>query len=772
MASRIIRVVDELTNELTVPSEEEVFKEGIEKRNNFSQFILENVNSVLTTHLQKTINSIKDKTSSTTIIGGSRSWDKYFNKDLCNQNITVKSLNSIENASIVPGNFDIFCFCSDKSQIDSIIHQMCICFDKIVEELNSSKIGEYFELHWDNNGNIKRKVKTSSSLQKSKFIYPNLEEDCPINVEPNTEGCVFPACNSIDLELMFSPHPDLPKNAKGIIKKGTKVAYNLKDFDRKVLIYFEIILVESEIILDDIQKYLINPRCNKDKKDTFNYLNLEGLYLFSELIVKRGDKDYDVDLYRKKILDKVVEENNLNIKDFYRRVLDIYKFIFKSRTDYQIKFNWLLKKYINILNKDLLNDYASNITEAVRPYINSFVSKLTDTLYTDKVINKNVYHSQNAYVFITGGDAYRRYIKDIRKTNDIDTKIIYKNKEDEPILIDIAIEQLSGLISALYNNKFKIFDGLDITLQLTNDMTLNFRPEYLGGQFRLRMIKTQSLNLLSIDYRYKLSIEFNKKEIYVMNNEVAILDVVLQHDETGQYEYFKNKNVYMSSGLPVASVYYLTNDLKKMYKQINENLRSRYHKSTKDKDRFMKIVKFIKDNTNSSNESKSIKRKIDELPDVDISEILHPKKKKIITPIKYNFNTPTPINYLFNVEMISSGLDKRFRSLAYTDTMKSAYTYINRYKQLFLHVYNKESSSNPDIEKVYLQFNDIMDIYKPFYERLKNEDEDDDEDEDEDDNEEYEDDIESIHELSDMDIDENTQSDLDNLTERLAKINV
>lgn len=696
-------------SQLEIPSEEEIFQEGIDKRNNFSEFVLQHIESTINIHLIETLKNIQKNTPSVNVIGGSRSWDKYFNKDLCNFNKKVSELSSIEKTAIVPGNYDIFCFCSDKSKIDYIMFEMCVCLDKIVQELNDSDIGNYFELHWDNNGNTKRELPIQLSNTYS-FNFSDLEADCPVNVEPLNEGCVFPSCNSIDLELMFSKHPDLPKNTKGIPRKGKKY-FNLEilqTFHRKVLLYFEVIFID-EPSLKNIKKYLINKDCKKDK-DKFNYLNLEGLYLLSELIVKRSDKDYDVDLYRSKILDKVIAENKIDIKDFYKNLITIYKNTFASRSDYSLKVNLLLKKYIEILQPNILTDYSSEITERARPFINSFIIDISHILRHDI----NNYKEDDAYIFITGGDAYRRYLYDIKKTNDIDTKIVYKDKKDEVFLMNQTVYSLSQLIAALYSNKQNIFKDLNVSLKLDN-INLTFRPVYNAGQFRLRLIKRNDFILFSIDYRYKLDIEMDNQK-YTLNNEIAILDVVLQHNPKN-FQTLRSNNVKDFCGIPVASDYYLINDLRKMYETINEDVRRRFPKSSKDKDRFIKLINFVKKYIRPPyTETYKKRRASHELPDISELNDLFPRKRvntEFIRPKRF-----IPIEYLFKVQSnIEVGiacrgdLNTRIDFNSYSNSLHSVQTFIENYKNLFFKTYTDEITKDPESQKISMQFNDIMDVF-------------------------------------------------------------
>lgn len=707
----IISTVNELTSEfLTIPSEEQVFQHGIDKRNDFSQFVFENIESVCDLYLQEFIKKTSKRSGAITLLGGSRSWSNYFNKDDCNINKKVTDLSLIEKAAIIPGNYDLFCFCSDTSQNDNVIHQLCIYLDKIIKDLNESDIGNYFELHWVINSKNKKKTKMNTIDDlKYNFKIKELKKDCPTNTEPIEEGCIYPPCNALHLELKFSRHPNLPKKEKGIRKKNKNEYYNLEDFNEKVLFYFEIINIDEKS-KNNLYK-IINQKCDKDSS-LFNYLNLEGLYLFSELIVQRGDKDYDVDLYRKKILDKVVKQNNIDIKNIYKNLLSIYTDIFSSRSDYSLKYNILLKKYIDVFDNNIISDYNSHIVERVRPFINSFIMETSLNLYNLQISNKT-----NSFIFLTGGDAYRRYLPDIQKTNDIDTKLIFQNKEDEPYLLDLILYNLSSLISILYANKNTMFQNLDIFVKY-KDVNLEFQPVYKSGQFRLRLIKNPNFHLFSIDYRYKLNTRFSNKDSYEpsLNIEIPILDLVLYH--SNDYESLKDSSVKIIGGLPIASEKYLANDLRNMYKDINENLKKRFPKSSKDKERFIKLVTFIKEHTVTGQRNK--RKLYDELPNLNMLEFEIPYPKRV-KRLKYDKHKTNIMKYqlieLYNYQTEPKKLENSIKTELYNNGVLILNEYIKKYEHLFLDTYIKYLQHKSE-GKIQLQFNDISDVIP--YSDIKN----------------------------------------------------
>lgn len=382
---------------------------------------------------------------------------------------------------------------------------------------------------------------------------------CEISNNFSDNGCIFPSCKAMHLEI-----------------------YNKKSpYNEKVIIYFELIFIENNDIITYVNDNLIDIGY-----DNLNYLNLEGLYLFSELITsKRYDKPYDIDLYRKKILKKILGKNESRI---FKHILSIYTYIFNSRKNFKTIFQDLIKNYVLLFNNNIIDNYCSYLTEEFRPFINSFIKKIDNELkYTNKV-NFSSNYNHLATIFITGGDAFRRYIPDtVTSTNDIDAKIIYKNKKCYNKILDITISNMSDLIDVLYNTK-PVFNESIFTVN--NDITISFIPKYDGGQYRLRYIENEDFTLISIDYRFKLNIKIKSLNIDLkINQEFSLLDIVLYNDKN-----FNKTDSNYIDGIPIASANYLKNDLRKIYETVSRNLRDRFPKKQKDKNRFIKLMLFFK----------------------------------------------------------------------------------------------------------------------------------------------------------------------------------
>lgn len=684
-------------------NEEVIFKEGIDAREKFYSFYKMNMKNIISNNLSKSLELIEKKTTSTTFIAGSRAWNHYI-KNECNDNI-IPELSLLESNSILPGNYDVFCVCTNKNQIDNIYKEICICFDKIIEEINNNKsVASSYSLTYISNAGKEVNKTNKQKITSHKFYTKHLEKYCPIDTEFSNDGCVFPECKAMHLELTYDPYDNT-------VKKLTD------DFNGKVLLYFEVIYIPDEEAIDIINNQLLS-QCSNNLK----YVNLTGLYLFNELILNRN-KEYDVDLNRKRILDKILVKGNIDPLNMYIKILGLYKKLFFSRSDYNLKLSLLLKNFIDICDKDVMPGFTSYVTEICRPYINTFVSELEDQLY------KN-----NSYIFITGGDAYRRYIDDIKKTNDLDTKVFYKHKEDKDKLIKLLTFRLSELIAVMYHNKKRMFKKTFDIIHLGSDnvmVDIKFKPLYFkdddeqsAGQFRLRFIDKDDFTLFSIDYRTKININIKAGNLIIntnINNDIPILDLVLAQSNLEQQFV-----VQYSNRLPVASTRYLQKDLRDIYTEVNKNLLLRFHKSSKDKKRFISLINYLKKAKELLNySSRGIKRKIEDvIPDYIMEETVKKYKEDIIMENKYNDDDDDDMDSFKNIQNIDISnfehypkifietLDVRFIPDIYIDSLIKHKKSIKDYANKLLTKIEENNKLEIKEEKLQLSFDDIYDVFK------------------------------------------------------------
>lgn len=699
-------------------NEEVIFQEGMESRDKFHKFYKKHIEEVVVTNLKQSLSKIENKTSSSTFIAGSRAWNHYM-KNECKDDIYIPQLSPLETNSILPGNYDIFCVCTDKRQIDDIYKEICICFDKIIEKLydNSEVFSTYALTYISNVGkdvdkdvNIRNKQKISSH----KFYTKHLEQYCPLNTDFSNDGCIFPACKAMHLELTYDPSS----------KKNKKTN---KEFDKKVVLYFEVIYIPSQDALSIINEQLVS-NC---KSEQLKFLNLTGLYLFNELIIQRN-KEYDVDHYRKKILERILNNSKIEPINMYLKLITLYKKLFYTTSDYTFKLSVLLKHFIELCSPDLLTKLSSNITELLRPFINTCIYD----------IHLSLDSFDNQYIFITGGDAYRRYIDDIKRTNDIDTKVIYKNPNDKKRVIKLLTTKLSELVAVLYSNKNYIFNGINQnTINLGNEhmiIDVKFKSvysikddeEHSAGQFRLRFIDKEDLTLFSIDYRLKLYIFISVGDLKIntsINHDIPILDVVLF-----QSDLERTFTVKYSNSLPIASSKYLQRDLRNIYTEINKNLQLRFHKSVKDKQRFTSLIKYLKKTNELLSQTGNVrlKRKIEDIIPEYIIDDMSKKRKEEDIIMKDVFkdedfydmgveltdnNVIIDIRNFINYKKIyENTLDVRFLLDLYGKSLVKYNNHVKRYADLLLNKIKENESLDPSVrvEKLQLSFNDILDIFK------------------------------------------------------------
>jgi len=642
-------------------SEDFIFKEPINKRIDFSNFFNKHFNEKINRVL---VDNLKDTNNAIYLIGGSRSWDNLINNNYASVKDKI-NLSNLEKTSIIPGNYDVFCITNKPNTVNTIINKMCKVFDDIIticqeENIEVTYIRNYQKV--DENDNL---------FLKSGKNKGNIK--CLLNDYYSEEGCVFAPCKAMHLEI-----------------SGGK-------FNEKVIIYFELLLIKNPNILHYVRDNIVDNNPN----NTLNYLNLKGLYLFSELIIsRRRDKDFDVDTYRKNLLNKLIETDpNFNKIGMYYKIIQIYSYMFRDRTNFNLMRVILTKNFVFLSDKHVIDDYSSYLTENFRMYINTFILNTNNDL--------SYYQLNSPYkLFVTGGDAYRRYIPEIiTQTNDIDLKLLYTNKDDYNSILKTVIKNMSTLIYILYSNKpinkvqnYKINDYINI----------DFIPNYPGGQFRLRYIESENFTLLSIDYRYRLKININNNSI-IVNEEFSLLDVVLEHNNNTL------PDIIADGFIPVASPGYLINDLHKIYDKINKDLHSRFHKNSKDKQRFKNLIEYVKKYSSNIYSHRLLKRNRHEHDDDEI-EINSIKKlrikeinkqdnlKKMLKENDYD----TENDYILEIQgkNLNKYLEKSFyEKLSNKDTIKE---YSNTFIEKIIE--NNTLDEQDKVYKIKMSFDDIKTI--------------------------------------------------------------
>ncbi len=652
--------------ELIVPSINEIFKDEMKKRSDFVEFFDNNINPTVLKNIDLLQKKVKEN-NSIGFIAGSRAW-KY---NLQQEPELYDLLSPIQKNSVLAGNYDLFIACPNEKDLNNILEQVCICIDSIMYTLNNSESNPDFQSNYELQ--YLSNVEPDEKKLKYPFYVKTLNKNCGLMSPLQTIGCISSLCKSMHLEITYKP-------LRGLIDPDKE---NIKE---KVILYVECFLTTRNGI-EVIQENILSE----------SFLNWKGLFLFSEMIVKR-EKEYDIDSYRKEILDLYFQtrEKQITKKDYFNSILYIYHEVFKNESpNFQSTMENLYKNYISLVYPDLVTSINGELIEKFRLFINSFVYKL-DHL---EVIN-----NRTTSLFITGGDAYRRYLKDTKLTNDIDIKIFYTKHKQK--ILNSVIENICGLVVILYIYKSQILNELNnISLNETNDLTL--QTLFDSGQFRIRYIRRETFTLISLDYKYRILLRSNVKLYYTL----PIIDVVIQ-----QNDHVISKKEYMikyDNGIPIASPYYLKDDIYNIYNEISDNLKMRIPKSQKDIKRFKELVKYLDDNkkTLELEPSKGIKRKMENF--LDKVEIFIDSNKKIMKDKEDDDYLIDDEEERLNKQFLqllndndNSHLSRRFTSFVFDGLFSKNKDLINKYIQAF----EKEFNNNKYTREK-LDFNKIVEIY-------------------------------------------------------------
>jgi len=535
----------------------------IRKRQQFSKFtekyFKNDIDNILSS-INNYINFIY-RDSVISWVGGSRSWSENINKYM--------NESDVDNVSIIPGNYDIFILSNNKNTHKTVVcefmTQLKKYHDKFVGD-NDNELNKYYDLKIQY-GNVE--------LNEA-----NVHLQCLVNYPDQKGTCVLFPCQSIMMSIKSKRGVEIP-------------AEFLKLYNFKLIVYFESYYIENINIKIFKEKFI-------KKSNNINFLNKDGLLLFSEFIrYNRLEKGINVDSIRKKMLLFNIKSEGIDLYNEYYKVLNNYVDVFLNSNEFSIyRFIDLIKNLPKSVGKDIDNDLSFQFINIIRPYINSFLK------YLNEEINSHFY--DNAFLVVVGGDAMRRYKYDITNTADIDTKI-YVNWDDyeiktrlgkrkaeenlkpkDEIFKSFIINKLSKFITYLNNIKESIF--LPTNYKYFSDELLQMNYNFLvsGDQFRLRYIeKNESLpvDLFSIDFRTKVNSRVkinNNYETIPIITDIPFLDLVIQTDKIKKRDNVLAPHPY-SDILPIASIDFLLKDLKNIY--TNKFLaKQRYWNEKKDKD--------------------------------------------------------------------------------------------------------------------------------------------------------------------------------------------
>ena len=254
------------------------------------------------------------------------------------------------------------------------------------------------------------------------------------------------------------------------------------------------------------------------------YLNLEGCITFLELIKsKRKEKKYNIDGIRQRVFSAYLLRQMgapQKVASWYQALAKTFLDVF-SGTDFLMRnkgtIGRLLLRSLEHSSATEMEECEARLIEALRPTMNATIEAIEERLVEQDI----------GHIFVTGGDAMRRFDSTIKVSKDIDTKIYVKSGRHVHDALQVATTlcakavtmmiQLRGKI--LPTNVEKVVCGTPVGLLYTDKSSDNL-------QFRLRYLPAEAKGrprLISIDYRMRIrvgNVEFN--------HNIPVLDVVIQ----------------------------------------------------------------------------------------------------------------------------------------------------------------------------------------------------------------------------------------------------
>lgn len=330
------------------------------------------------------------------------------------------------------------------------------------------------------------------------------------------------------------------------------------------------------------------------------YLGDDGLLLFQELITENRMKNkvIDIDGKRKEIFIKT-QYSNIEL-DYLKKFIDLFNLHIAQNYKYSNKF--LKEKKIEIL-RDIL---PNNVDKKINKFEEDLVEKLRSSINAVLVLIQKHIEKQGSKIFISGGDAFRRYLRSIEKSADIDAKIYYPH--NTLLLHNIFYDIIRIVVKYIFmfnNNLFNFKNEIEELIKEINDMRNednvnelnNYKLSFVNQQqdtnhFRIRTKKSSypEYKLLSIDYEVTINFLSNRNSKYKIQNykhQVAVLDLVFEA-QTEEYIKEITINKYNKYLLPVASREFLLNDLRTLL-TVDIKRRAAKKKHFKDVERYNQL---------------------------------------------------------------------------------------------------------------------------------------------------------------------------------------
>jgi hypothetical protein len=340
---------------------------------------------------------------------------------------------------------------------------------------------------------------------------------------------------------------------------------------------------------------------NKDLR----YLNLHGLYYFlTTILTTRKEKGLNVDKYRKRLFDQIIHKTHSNDITIEDTIIETFWILFYNTErwkDYKMKvLDKLFKNKIKSINSTFFENLEAQVNKMFAPHLDTFLSHL------NTILSKYDTIGQKSCLFKVGGSAIRRYLGEQITISDIDAKLFYNatmsnNKRQE--LYDLVAQEIVLLGEIILKRDFSaINQRVDIDEGFFCDISseLRLRPRFLNRS-------TMGFDLFSLDSRIKLTFGTNvdrmedviydsigyksswwwdyvsdEANTYNMYFDVAILDISLIKTNYVMPDTCQKITINFN-GVPYATVDFLTDDLKKTYRDVNA-ARTRDYSDKREKD--------------------------------------------------------------------------------------------------------------------------------------------------------------------------------------------
>ena len=453
------------------------------------------------------------------LIVGSRAWNRWF-KETSTPSI---SITDNKNSAFTAGNFDVFIF---TTELKETLTKMYNIFSDIKEQLQlDAQENVYLKLEL--NGFKVNKMNNITSIQE-------------------VETILFPG---YELLLYLYPYNERTKRRKTL--------EHFSEEDKQLALYCKIFSSKKHIDLASI--------AHVDPSNNLRFANEVGLFVFMTLLrTQRTDKGINVDKIR---YDTLIDSLNLPLSQIYEYTLTAYNHIFGGSKFYDEniidRINFEILKNRDPITRSYLTEIDFWLMSKFRTHVNTFIYCVHQKLKEQRL---------DAQIFLVGGDAMKRHKRTMSKTADFDMKIYCTKSHKEKV--EVIVKQVCvKLIDHMSSNlEHLVSDQIHF-----NDITLTLRT-LKNIQFRLRKIKEHDnflFDLYSVDYRYYIS--HNKR----FKVDIAFLDVVIQTVQSKKD--LDTSQVVLINDIPVASLDFLINDIKKTY-TTKELAVQRYWSGKRNKD--------------------------------------------------------------------------------------------------------------------------------------------------------------------------------------------